>query len=248
MDFGLAKEQDLDRDLTATGEILGTQAYMSPEQARGAKLDLRSDIYSLAIVIFELFTRRTPLDADDVRSAAIPEEFKARLQKALAPDPAARYADATEMVVAIREAQRLGPTPQEIAPKPLSARVNTIASYPAVVIAMKTDLPQDQFVEQETFRQRVRFYEQAMAALGLADDFAREAVLTYHPSWYPRLTPDQQAQASQVLQAVSSVIALARMWTSEEAVQAFEVLADEIRNAIEFGTPRTDDPMKAYET
>src|SRR5205085_2057990 len=59
LDFGLAKERRADpaiAKLTATGIILGTPEFMSPEQIRGKQLDARSDIYALGIVAFEMFT------------------------------------------------------------------------------------------------------------------------------------------------------------------------------------------------
>jgi eukaryotic-like serine/threonine-protein kinase len=63
MDFGLAKERRAGPDvvkLTATGIVLGTPEFMSPEQIRGKPLDGRSDIYALAILAFELFTGQLP--------------------------------------------------------------------------------------------------------------------------------------------------------------------------------------------
>lgn len=64
-DFGLAKTVEGAHDLTATGSILGTPAYMSPEQVRGAKLDRKSDIYSLAIVAYEALSGSRPFKAKD---------------------------------------------------------------------------------------------------------------------------------------------------------------------------------------
>src|SRR5881396_2265067 len=63
MDFGLAKERRAEGQLaklTATGIILGTPEFMSPEQIRGKQLDARSDIYALGIVAFEMFTGKLP--------------------------------------------------------------------------------------------------------------------------------------------------------------------------------------------
>jgi tetratricopeptide (TPR) repeat protein/predicted Ser/Thr protein kinase len=61
MDFGLAKAIDRS-SMTQTGEIMGTPAYMSPEQVKGEKLDLQSDIYSLGMLLYEMITGRRPYD------------------------------------------------------------------------------------------------------------------------------------------------------------------------------------------
>ena len=65
MDFGLAKLLDDEQGLTNTGQIMGTVAYLSPEQALGEICDTRSDIYSLGVVFYELVTGRLPFVADD---------------------------------------------------------------------------------------------------------------------------------------------------------------------------------------
>ncbi|MEK7326925.1 MAG: serine/threonine-protein kinase, partial [Chloroflexota bacterium] len=63
-DFGIAKLMEGAAHFTATGAITGTPAYMSPEQAQGDKIDLRSDIYSLGIVLYEMVTGRVPFEAE----------------------------------------------------------------------------------------------------------------------------------------------------------------------------------------
>lgn len=63
-DFGLARLFDIDSQLTATGEAIGTPYYMAPEQLRGAAVDARTDIYSLGIMLFELLTGERPFDDD----------------------------------------------------------------------------------------------------------------------------------------------------------------------------------------
>jgi eukaryotic-like serine/threonine-protein kinase len=63
-DFGLALPADASTRLTATGMLMGTPGYLSPEQCRGETLDLRTDIYSLGVTYYELLTGRVPFQAD----------------------------------------------------------------------------------------------------------------------------------------------------------------------------------------
>jgi serine/threonine-protein kinase len=63
MDFGIARLTE-DRGMTATGTVIGTPDYMSPEQARGLPLDFRSDIYSTGVVLYEIFTGSLPFEGD----------------------------------------------------------------------------------------------------------------------------------------------------------------------------------------
>ena len=73
MDFGLAKERKAGGELeklTATGIILGTPEFMSPEQLRGKPLDARTDIYSLALMTYEMLTGKLPFERSDPAAAA----------------------------------------------------------------------------------------------------------------------------------------------------------------------------------
>ena len=118
-DFGIARITDQSR--TATGTVLGTPSYMSPEQLAGKKVDGRSDIFSLGACLFELLTGEKPFHGDSVatliyqitnephRSArgvnpAIPESIEAVINRALEKDPAKRYQKAGDMAADLRKA------------------------------------------------------------------------------------------------------------------------------------------------
>jgi HEAT repeat protein len=116
MDFGIAKQREQQGDgMTAAGEIVGTPEYMSPEQARNQKLDFRSDMYSLGIVLFEILTGKlpfkgeTPLDTLVMHvkeppplEGNVPEPMLPVLRRALAKKAADRYASARGLVADLR--------------------------------------------------------------------------------------------------------------------------------------------------
>ena len=89
LDFGIAKFMtDAERSLTATGTLLGTPRYMSPEQLRGSRaIDHRSDLFSLAVVAYECLVGRTPIQSN-VLADVIVELSTSPLPKPTALDPA----------------------------------------------------------------------------------------------------------------------------------------------------------------
>jgi serine/threonine protein kinase len=126
-DFGIAKIIEGSTNYTATGGLIGTPAYMSPEQGQGLPLDYRTDLYSLAVVVFEMLTGQAPYAADtpmqvvfqhitapvpslsEMMSSVSPELDQV-LQKALAKEPAQRYQSALEFMEAFgRAAKEQGP-------------------------------------------------------------------------------------------------------------------------------------------
>jgi serine/threonine protein kinase len=128
MDFGLAKERRAGPDvvkLTATGIVLGTPEFMSPEQIRGKPLDGRSDVYALAILAFELFTGQLPFSGKSAQETMIarlrgaplklrevkpdlPAKLEAAIGKALAVNPAERYGSMAELAHAFEAAGSTG--------------------------------------------------------------------------------------------------------------------------------------------
>src|SRR5258705_8903668 len=138
-DFGLAKMALSDRIevdpalsvlQSQKGAILGTIAYMSPEQASGEALDSRSDIFSFAVVLYELLSGNRPFggrtDLEVLKtiihgdlpplSANTPAKYRNMVEKALEKNPAERYQSMREIVVDLKRAQRPGSAAPPIPP------------------------------------------------------------------------------------------------------------------------------------
>ncbi len=123
-DFGIARAGT--SQMTEAGSIVGTAQYLSPEQARGAEVDQRSDLYSLGVVLYELVTGQTPFDGDTPVEIAmkhlsatprppsqirrdIPRDLDMVVMRALAKDPSARYQSADEMEADLERVLRNAP-------------------------------------------------------------------------------------------------------------------------------------------
>jgi serine/threonine-protein kinase len=122
MDFGIARAvSDTQATMTQTAQVIGTAQYLSPEQARGERVDARSDLYSTGCLLYELLTGRPPFTGDSPVAIAyqhvrenpippsridpeIPAWADSIVLKAMAKDPADRYQSAAEMRTDIQRA------------------------------------------------------------------------------------------------------------------------------------------------
>jgi eukaryotic-like serine/threonine-protein kinase len=119
-DFGIAQAGA--SDMTLTGSIMGTAQYLSPEQAQGYAVSARSDLYAVGVILYELLTGVVPFDGDtavaiafkqvsaqapppSALNPAVPPHLDAIVLRALAKDPAARYANADEFIAALQTAR-----------------------------------------------------------------------------------------------------------------------------------------------
>jgi serine/threonine-protein kinase PpkA len=111
IDFGLAKHAHLKNELTGAGEIFGTPYYMSPEQGHGEPLDVRSDIYSLGVIFYEMLTGNKPFEGSTAMEVILkhardpiprlPEwlvQYQPAIDKMLAKQPEHRFQSVREVL------------------------------------------------------------------------------------------------------------------------------------------------------
>ncbi len=153
-DFGIAKLLESTAQFTATGAITGTPAYMSPEQAQGEKLDSRSDIYSLGIVLYEMVTGKVPFEAETPLAVILkhinaplpppttlkpdlPPEIEKVILKALAKNRDDRFATCDEFLHAWKIALTQTQTARVATPSvdEVKAAAPTLAASPTIMAA-----------------------------------------------------------------------------------------------------------------
>lgn len=133
MDFGIARSVK-SKGITEEGVIVGTPEYMSPEQVEGKKIDRRSDIYSLGIVLYEMMTGRIPFEGETPLSVAvkqksekpldprrinsqIPERISRLILKCLKKDPDERYQDVSVLLKELKDIEKQMPDTDRVLPK-----------------------------------------------------------------------------------------------------------------------------------
>ena len=118
-DFGISKKLEGGRDITSIGQVLGTPTYMSPEQGEGRQLDVRSDLYSAGVMLYELLTGDKPfaatsatamiyqhISADIPRLPARLSRYQHIIDKAMAKDPDDRYQTAMQFIRVLEAAEK----------------------------------------------------------------------------------------------------------------------------------------------
>jgi hypothetical protein len=130
LDFGLVRAAAKDSTLTQQGVIVGTPAYMAPEQGRGQAVDARCDLFSLGVVLYRLCTGQLPFQGDDsvgallavalneppsplTLNAALPQELSEMVMQLLEKDPVRRPASADAVIRALRGLERLRGRPSD---------------------------------------------------------------------------------------------------------------------------------------
>ena len=145
LDFGIAKISEGDTQLTKTGVILGSPAYMSPEQASGSKIDHRTDIYALGVILYEMVTGRPPFVGQSPTQVLlahvsqkpapprdsvpdVPPDLEALILRCLAKEPAQRPQDMGQLMAQLK-AWMEGTAAQRssTAPAPVSAALAATA-------------------------------------------------------------------------------------------------------------------------
>ena len=176
-DFGIARGES--SDITATGSVMGTAQYLSPEQAQGKETTPRSDIYSIGVILYEALTGRVPFEGDSAVAVAlkqvsetprrpsavnpqIPPALDAVVMRALAKDPDARFNDADAFMKALDAAERAPDRP----------RPEDTAAFAAVGVAGDTDFDEEEeeraWEEEEDRRRRRRWIIAAILVAAVA--------------------------------------------------------------------------------
>jgi len=167
MDFGIARS--IDKDATHTGTVIGTPAYMAPEQAEGKPIDQRADIYSLGLILYEIFTGRHAFKGDSGFALAykqihetpppphevepsLPANIAGAIVKATEKDPAKRFTSVEELKTALTRPPEppLQSTPAPEAANPWQSGqmrlLVGVVAFMLIGLASTFELPQDAFM------------------------------------------------------------------------------------------------------
>jgi serine/threonine-protein kinase len=159
-DFGIARAAQEAR-LTNTGTVVGTPEYMSPEQAKGMNVDVRSDQYSLGVMVYQMLTGRVPFEADSTLAlmykvvheppppmatlrSDLPAGVASALERAMAKEPGARYPGVAAFVGDLEHAFAGGdvtPPPRPSPPPPTEPATVVMGGGPAPTPPPSAEVP-----------------------------------------------------------------------------------------------------------
>jgi len=187
-DFGIARGGE-SSDITATGSVMGTAQYLSPEQAQGKETTPRSDIYSIGVILYEALTGRVPFEGDSAVAVAlkqvsetprrpsainpdVPPALDAVVMRALAKDPDARFKDADAFLKALDAAERAPDRP----------RPEDTAAFAAVSPEGEADLGEEEDYRDRELAEQSRRWRWLILALLVAGVAALVAFALTRPS------------------------------------------------------------------
>ena len=227
-DFGIAKATE-QLSVTQVGSVLGTAAYLAPEQARGEEADPRCDIYALGVVAYQLASGRLPYEATSLSELALKQQQEVpfslnemdpdiplwlsdAVASALSLDPDARPQEASQMAAMLRGEQG---APRTAATRVLTGTSNGATSAPTTVEPIRPTAPRSSATTGSTPPQTAPTAGQAkrrravavLAAVGLLAAGAGTAVVLTQPSsTAPRVQPVSGNDAAQAIQSMRSLV------------------------------------------
>ena len=160
-DFGIARAGA--SDMTETGSIMGTAQYLSPEQAQGHAVSAASDLYSIAVVLYEMLTGRVPFDADSAVTialkhvsesptaptrinAGVPRELEQIVMWALNKNPADRPQQAEEFITALERAKESILAGRKGERTAAMAAIAGVGAYKAAAVTATAEPPRHDYV------------------------------------------------------------------------------------------------------
>jgi serine/threonine-protein kinase PpkA len=232
-DFGIARQQDANSQMTKAGQTIGTPRYMSPQQVQGKGVDGRSDIYSLGIMFYEMLMKQTPYQDEDFMALAlkhlqapIPKfplqftHYQRLFERMVAKEPDKRFQTGAEVVEVIQQIR--------------SGHLDATAIDSGAAVALKSKLqPKASFSEKPSNIQpsKVRLPREVMIALQDLDPLFDKEWRTLATTLLAKLDDDEKQHVYEHFLAPKGIVLDNRkqlVFPGRKTVQ--EVMAEDIRH------------------